>query len=141
MTTVQTKAMALSPEYIRTSLQELYGTEFTAPDVRAWCAMNGCNYQTVTKKLEDCKVGRGKWNLEVTKETVKELEVTYNAPAAQNLVPQKDDSFVQFGNFSDIKKLLSPVFSIRRSLRGFRATAKRSLSSKRAPKWVVNLFE
>ena len=107
MTTVQTKAMALSPEYIRTSLQELYGTEFTAPDVRAWCAMNGCNYQTVTKKLEDCKVGRGKWNLEVTKETVKELEVTYNAPAAtQNLVPQKDDSFVQFGNFSDIKKII-----------------------------------
>ena len=107
MTIVQTKAMALSPEYIRTSLQELYGTEFTAPDVRAWCAMNGCNYQTVTKKLEDCKVGRGKWNLEVTKETVKELEVTYNAPAAaQNLIPQKDDSFVQFGNFTDIKKII-----------------------------------
>ena len=96
--------MTLSPEYIRTSLQELYGTEFTAPDVRAWCAMNGCNYQTVTKKLEDYKVGRGKWNLEVTKKTVEELEVTYNAPAAQNLIPQKDDSFVQFGNFTDIKK-------------------------------------
>ena len=106
MTTVKTKAMALSPEYIRTSLQELYGTEFTAPDVRAWCAMNGCNYQTVTKKLEDFKVGRGKWNLEVTKETVEELEVTYNAPAVQNLVPQKVDSFVQFGNFSDIKKII-----------------------------------
>jgi len=107
MTTVQTKAMALSPEYIRTSLQELYGTEFTAPDVRAWCAMNGCNYQTVTKKLEDCKVGRGKWNLEVTKKTVEKLEVTYNAPAAaQNLIPQKDDSFVQFGNFTDIKKII-----------------------------------
>ena len=103
--------MALSPEYIRTSLQELYGTEFTAADIRAWCAMNGANYQTVTNKLTDYKVGRGKWNLEVTKETVEDLEVTYNSPAAmpaveQNLIPLKDDSFVQFGNFGDIKKII-----------------------------------
>ena len=103
--------MALSPEYIRTSLQELYGIEFTAADVRAWCAMNGSNYQTVTNKLSDYKVGRGKWNLEVTKETVEDLETSYTAPAAmpaveQNLIPQKDDSFVKFGNFADIKKII-----------------------------------
>ena len=103
--------MALSAEYIRTSLQNLYGTEFTAADVRAWCNMNGCAYQTVTNKLADYKVGRGKWNLEVTKETVKELEVTYNSPAAlpaveQNLIPEKDDTFVQFGNFGSIKKII-----------------------------------
>ncbi len=83
----------------------------TTGDIRAWCAMNGCNYQTVTNKLTQYKVARGKWNLEVTKETVKELEVTYNSPAAipaveQNLIPQKDDSFVQFGNFKDIKKII-----------------------------------
>ena len=83
----------------------------TTGDIRAWCAMNGCNYQTVTNKLSQFKVARGKWNLEVTKETVKELEVTYNSPAAipaveQNLIPQKDDSFVQFGNFKDIKKII-----------------------------------
>ncbi|BCU98947.1 MAG: hypothetical protein CM15mV24_1720 [Bellamyvirus sp.] len=70
--------------------------------------MNDSNYQTVTNKLKDYKVGRGKWNLEVTTETVEELEVTYNGPAAlpavqQNLIPRKDDSFVQFGNFGDIK--------------------------------------
>ena len=103
--------MALSADYIRTSLQNLYGTEFTAADVRAWCNMNGCAYQTVTNKLADYKVGRGKWNLEVTKETVQELEVTYNAPAAlpaveQNLIPEKDDTFVQFGNFGSIKKII-----------------------------------
>ena len=78
--------------------------------------MNDFNYQTITNKLTDYKVGRGKWNLEVTKETVEELEVTYNAPAAmpaveQNLIPQKDDTFVQFGNFTDIKKIVkSRVF-------------------------------
>ena len=53
----------------------------------------------------------GKWNLEVTNETVQDLEVTYNSPAAmpaikQNLIPQKDDSFIKFGNFSDIKKII-----------------------------------
>ena len=103
--------MALSSDYIRTSLQALYGETVTSGDIRAWCAMNGANYQTVTNKLSDCKVGRGKWNLEVTKETVEELEVSYNAPAAmpaieQNLIPQKDDSFVKFGNFGDIKKII-----------------------------------
>jgi hypothetical protein len=103
--------MALSFDYIRTSLQSLYGESVTAGDIRAWCAMNGANYQTVTNKLTDCKVGRGKWNLEVTKQTVEELEVSYNAPAAipaveQNLIPQKDDTFVKFGNFGDIKKII-----------------------------------
>jgi len=103
--------MALSADYIRTSLQSLYGESVTAGDIRAWCAMNGTNYQTVTNKLTDCKVGRGKWNLEVTKETVKELETTYSAPAAmpvieQNLIPSKDDTFVRFGNFSDLKKII-----------------------------------
>ena len=108
--------MALSPEYIRTSLQALYGSEFTAADVRAWCMMNDTNYQTVTNKLVDCKVGRGKWNLEVTEKKVQELEVSYTSPAAlpaieQNLIPTKDDTFVSFGNFVDIKKIVkSRVF-------------------------------
>ena len=73
--------------------------------------MNDISYQTATNKLVEYKVGHGKWNLEVTKEAVKELEVSYTAPAAmpaveQNLIPQKDDSFVQFGNFTDIKKII-----------------------------------
>ena len=103
--------MTVSSEYIRTSLQALYGNQVTSSDIRAWCAMNGTNYQTITNKMVDFKVGRGKWNLEVTKETVKDLEVTYNAPAVmpaiqQNLIPKKDDTFVSFGNFSDIKKII-----------------------------------
>jgi len=104
--------MSISADYIRTSLQAVYGESVTAADIRAWCAMNGSNYQTITNKLTDYKVGRGKWNLEVTKETVKDLEVTYNAPAVipaveQNLIPIKDDTFVRFGNFADIKKIIA----------------------------------
>ena len=103
--------MSLSPDYIRTSLQSLYGESVASGDIRAWCAMNGANYQTVTNKLSQYKVGRGKWNLEVTHEKVEEIERTYQAPAAlpaieQNLIPVKDDSFVRFGNFSDIRKII-----------------------------------
>ena len=101
--------MALSADYIRTSLQSLYGESVTAGDLRAWCAMNGTTYSTVTKKLEEYKVGRGKWNLEVTSETIKDLEESYNVPSVekQTLIPNKNDSFVKFGNFNDVKKIIS----------------------------------
>jgi MoxR-like ATPase len=101
--------MSLSSDYIRTSLQAVYGESVTAADIRAWCAMNGSNYQTVTNKLNDYKVGRGKWNLTVREQ----MEQTYQAPAAivpaqeqQNLIPEKDDTFVKFGNFGPIKKII-----------------------------------
>ena len=99
--------MALSADYIRTSLQSLYGESVTSGDIRAWCAMNDCNYQTVTKKLDEYKVGRGKWNLTAAEK----LEQTYQAPAAapaiqQNLVPNKDENYVPFGNFTDVKKII-----------------------------------
>ena len=127
--------MGLSKESIVECLRESYGESVTSAEIKAFCMMNDFNYQTITNKLTDYKVGRGKWNLEVTKETVEELEVTYNGPAAlpaveQNLIPAKDDSFVQFGNFSDVKKLLSPVSSTLRLSRVSRAMAKRFLSSK-----------
>jgi hypothetical protein len=108
--------MALSKESIIDCLRESYGESVTSAEIKAFCQMNDFNYQTITNKLTDYKVGRGKWNLEVTKETVQELEVSYSAPAAmpaveQNLIPQKDDTFVKFGNFADIKKIIkSRVF-------------------------------
>ena len=82
----------------------------TAADIRAWCAMNGSNYQTVSNKLSDYKVGRGKWNLTI-QEAREQFEQTVKAPAAipaieQNLIPEKDDTFVKFGNFVDIKKII-----------------------------------
>ena len=104
--------MTISSDYIRTSLQALYGSKITSGDVRAWCAMNNANYQTVTNKLAEFKTSRGCWNLEVTQQKVQEIERTYQSPSAmpaveQNLIPQKDDTFVKFGNFNDIKKIIS----------------------------------
>jgi len=99
--------MGLSKEGIVNSLQDTYGETITSAEIKAWCAMNDCNYQTIANKLSDYKVGRGKWNLTIQEK----LEQTYQAPPAmpaieQNLIPQKDDSFVKFGNFSDLKKII-----------------------------------
>ena len=102
--------MGLSKASIIDCLRESYGETVTSAEIKAFCQMNDFNYQTITNKLTDFKVGRGKWNLEVTKETVQELEVTYNAPGnaccRTKPYPQKDDSFVKFGNFGDIKKII-----------------------------------
>ena len=93
-------------------LKSNYGTEFTAADVRAFCAMNDIGYSTVTGKIKQYKVGKGKWNLKVTPKAVKNIEKAYEAPAVvpqseQNLVPDTDNTFVKFGPFNDIKKIIS----------------------------------
>ena len=93
-------------------LKSNYGTEFTAADVRAFCAMNDIGYSTVTGKIKQYKVGKGKWNLKVTPKAVKSIEKAYEAPAVvpqseQNLVPDTDNTFVKFGSFPDIKKIIA----------------------------------
>ena len=101
----------MTREEIIEGLKANYGTEFTAADVRGFCVMNDIAYQTVTKKLDQFKVGRGKWNLEVTVKAVKNIENSFKAPAVepkleQNLIPENDDTFVKFGPFSDLKAIL-----------------------------------
>ena len=102
----------MTKEQVIDGLKTNYGTEFTTADVRAFCAMNDIGYQTVTKKIQEFKVAIGKWNLEVTQEVVEELNQSYQAPSAmpaveQNLIPDKDATFVRFGPFTDVKKIIS----------------------------------
>jgi len=97
-------------------LQEQFGAEFGADAVRSVASQINTSYATLSKKLSQYKISRGKWNLEVTKEKIDELEDTYSASTAepiamieavkQNLIPDKDDTFVSFGNFADIKKII-----------------------------------
>jgi len=92
------------------ALKDAYGDKITAADVRAYCAMNGISYPTVTKKLEQYKVKRGTWDLTI-QEARQQLEKSAAAPTVvppieQNLIPAKDDTFVKFGNFSDLKKII-----------------------------------
>ena len=101
----------MTREEIIDGLRSNYGTEFTAADVKGFCAMNDIAYQTVTKKLNDFKVGRGKWNLEVTTKAVENIENSFSAPSVQpavvqDLVPAVNDTFVKFGSFPDVKKII-----------------------------------
>ena len=93
------------------AIKELYGTEITSGDLRGFCASRSLNYQTVSNKLSQYKTSRGKWNLEVTQERVEEIERSFQNVAVlpehnQNLIPDKDDTFVKFGSFADVKKIL-----------------------------------
>ena len=101
----------MTQEEIIDGLRSIYGKEFTAADIRGFCAANDIAYQTVTKKIKQYSVGRGKWNLEITTKAVETIEKSFSAPAVepstqQNLVPEKDATFVKFGPFADLKKIL-----------------------------------
>ena len=103
--------LKMTSEQAIEKLKNLYGTEITTADIKAFCAMNDITYQTVTKKLQDFKVAKGKWNLEVTVAAVENIEKSYNSPAVlpaseKNLVPEIDETFFKFGNFADIKKVI-----------------------------------
>jgi MoxR-like ATPase len=105
------RKISVTDNQLIASIQELYGPEVTSGDLKGFCASRSLNYQTVTRRLEKFKTSRGRWNLEVTQEKVEQIERTYQAPAAlpaveQNLIPDKDDTFVKFGNFNDIKKII-----------------------------------
>ena len=106
-----TRKSSVNDEQLIASIQELYGSEITSGDLKGFCASRSLNYQTVSRRLEQYKTARGRWNLEVTQDRVEEIERSYQAPAAlptieQNLIPDKDDTFVKFGNFGDIKKII-----------------------------------
>jgi hypothetical protein len=101
-----------------------FGEDFGSNAVIAAAEEFGSSYPTIAKRLEQYKTGHGRWNL-----TAQDIENTYHAPAAEpaeqavehvviareNLIPDKDPNFVSFGNFSDVKKIISsgifyPVF-------------------------------
>ncbi len=101
----------MTDDQVFEGLKSTYGVEITSGDVKAYCAMNNLSYPTVTRRLENFKTARGRWNLEVTQERVQEIERNFNNVSVlpevhQNLIPDKDDTFVQFGNFKDIKRII-----------------------------------
>jgi len=105
------RKISVTDDQLISDLQSLFGSELSAGDIRGYCASRSMNYQTVTRRLEPFKTDRGRWNLEVTPTVVNKMEQAYQAPAAlpsveQNLIPDKDDTFVKFGNFNDIKKII-----------------------------------
>ena len=92
-------------------IENNYGTEVGTAALKAGAEHMGYSYATIANRMEPYKSGRGKWNLTVD-EVREQLE---DMVVPTNLVPQKDSSFVPFGNFTDLKKILGsgifyPVF-------------------------------
>ena len=107
------RPIAMTTEQIINALRTNFRAEITAADIRAFCASKGLSYPTITRRLDDYKTGRGKWNLDLGA-VHDQLERAVEAPSAvkstpiieQNLVPSKDSNFVPFGNFSDVKQVI-----------------------------------
>jgi hypothetical protein len=105
------RKISVTDDQLISDLKSLFGSELSSGDIRGYCASRNMNYQTVTRRLDSFKTDRGRWNLEITPEKVEQIERSYEAPPAlpvveQNLIPDKDDTFVKFGNFNDIKKII-----------------------------------
>jgi len=88
-------------------LTELHGPEVDVVQVRNAADHFGVSYATVCKRLDSYKSSRGKWNL-----TAQEIERAYDAPSAQpavevSYIPEKDDSYVQFGNYASVRKVIA----------------------------------
>ena len=94
-------------------LSDHVGDEVGCKNIREAASQLNVSYATACKRLKSYKSGTGKWNL-----TAQEIERAYEAPSASssvNYIPEKDDSYVQFGNFSSVRKVIQsrhfyPIF-------------------------------
>ncbi len=96
-------------------LRNEFGNEIDASHVRKFANSRGCAYPTIARKLKSYQVKRGSWNLTV-EEGREILEKAIAGPTVlpsveKDLVPAKDETFVKFGNFNDVKKIIqSKIF-------------------------------
>jgi cobaltochelatase CobS len=94
-------------------LTDKVGSEVGCNNIREAADSLNVSYATACKRLKDYKSGKGKWNL-----TAQEIERAYQAPSAiskESYTPEKDDSYVPFGNFGNLRKVISsnqfyPIF-------------------------------
>ena len=111
--------LQVTPDQIRDYLVGKFGVNVTTPDLQDACDHFGLAYQTVSKYIGQYKVKRGVWDLTVA-ETKQKLEQVYSQAKTQivdsfdpaylegkDLVPDRDDHFVSFGAFNDLKKVIA----------------------------------
>ena len=87
-------------------------TEIDSSDVKAAASHFNVQVQSLTKRLNKLpnvqKVSKGRWNLTIAEKLERVYEGLPAVPAVeQDLVPQKDPNFIPFGNFSDVKRIIS----------------------------------
>ena len=86
-----------------------FGTKVNANHLKIAARHFGLQYETISKRLKEFKVKRGVWQLTVAERLEKSFKAQSAQPAVttRNLVPQKEPNFIPFGNFTDIKKIIS----------------------------------
>ena len=88
------------------------GEVVTSDQVKGAAEHFGVKVQSVTKRINKLpqfqKVTRGTWNLSVAEKLERVYEGLPATPAVEeNFTPDKDPNYVPFGNFTDVKKIIS----------------------------------
>ena len=88
------------------------GEVVTSDQVKGAAEHFGVKVQSVTKRINKLpqftKTTRGTWNLTVAEKLERVYEGLPALPVVEeNLIPNKDPNYVPFGNFSDVKKIIS----------------------------------
>ena len=91
-------------------LRDEFGNNIDASHVKKFATKYAVGYATVSRKLKQFQVKKGTWNLTV-QEGREILTKALSAPSVipsveQNLIPEVVNTFVPFGNFSDVKKII-----------------------------------
>ena len=91
-------------------LRDEFGNNIDASHVKKFATKYAVGYATVSRKLKQFQVKKGTWNLTI-QEGREILTKSLSAPSVipsvqQNLIPEIVDTFVPFGNFNDVKKII-----------------------------------
>ena len=95
------------------------GGDIDTEVVKGFAEKFDCRIQSVQRRMEKHpriqKVGRGKWNLTLTERLEKTYAAPSSEPATVKYIPERDSSYVPFGNAPSLKKIVNsgqfyPVF-------------------------------
>ena len=91
-------------------LRDEFGNNIDASHVKKFATKYAVGYATVSRKLKQFQVKKGTWNLTV-QEGREILTKALSAPSVipsveQHLIPEVVNTFVPFGNFNDVKKII-----------------------------------
>ena len=97
-----------STDVIVSDLISRFGSSVTRKNLSEYSETNDVSFATLYNRLKPYKVGRGLYNLTVKEKLEKNYSIDTGAPVIkrEDLVPDKDSTYVPFGNFSDVKKII-----------------------------------
>ncbi len=104
----------ISTDVMISDLTSRFGSTVTRQQLVEYTESTDISLATVCNRLKIYKSGRGVYNLTI-KEVRENLEDQITEDSIMSLIPDKDQNYVPFGNFNDVKKIIKskifyPVF-------------------------------